>query len=296
MAISAAQVKELRERTGAGMMECKKALTETEGDMEAAVEHMRKTGLAKADKKADRTAAEGRIAVAYSDDGKAGAIVELNCETDFVARGDQFKEYAQGIAERIVRDRPADVEALKEMAPRTGDAETIRESLKQLIAQLGENMDIRRFELFETSDNGVLNHYLHGERIGVLVELEGGDADLARDIAMHVAASNPACIAEENVPQELIEKEKAVFQAQAEESGKPQDIIEKMITGRINKFLKEVTLLGQPFVKDPDQSVAQLLEDKGAKTVRFVRLEVGEGIEKEEANFAEEVMAQVQGS
>ncbi|MFW6191201.1 MAG: translation elongation factor Ts, partial [Thiohalospira sp.] len=167
---------------------------------------------------------------------------------------------------------------------------------KALIAQLGENMEIRRFELFEAGDNGVLNHYLHGERIGVLVELEGGDADLARDVAMHVAASNPACIAEENVPQELIEKEKAIFQAQAEESGKPQDIIEKMITGRINKFLKEVTLLGQPFVKDPDRTVAQLLEDQGARAVRFVRLEVGEGIEKEEANFAEEVMAQVQGS
>ncbi|MFO8155563.1 MAG: translation elongation factor Ts [Pseudomonadota bacterium] len=294
MAISAAQVKELRERTGAGMMECKKALTETEGDMEAAIEHMRKSGLAKADKKADRTAAEGRIAVAYSGDGKAGAIVEVNCETDFVGRGDEFADFVQGIAQRIVDERPADVDALLAL-PSKGEGETVGDAVKHLIAKIGENMNVRRFEIFETG-TGSLNHYLHGERIGVLVELEGGDADLARDIAMHVAASNPACINESEVPADLMEKEKAVFKAQAEESGKPADIIEKMIDGRMKKFLKEVTLLGQPFVKDPDQTVEQLLEAKGAKAVRFVRLEVGEGIEKEEVSFAEEVMAQVQGS
>jgi elongation factor Ts len=294
MAITAAQVKELRERTGAGMMECKKALVETDGDMEAAVEHMRKTGLAKADKKAGRTAAEGRIVVAYGNGGKTGVILEVNCETDFVAKGD-FADFAQAVADRIIADKPADVDALMGMPLRDGDATTIEEALKQLIAKIGENMNVRRFTLFDT-DNGVLNHYLHGERIGVLVELEGGDADLARDVAMHVAASNPVCLSEDQMPQEKVEEEKAIFKSQAEESGKPPEIIEKMISGRIAKFLKENTLLGQPFVKNPDETVAEMLDKAGAKAVRFERLEVGEGIEKEQANFADEVMAQVKGS
>jgi elongation factor Ts len=290
MAITAAQVKELRERTGAGMMECKKALVETDGDIDAAIEHMRKSGLAKADKKAGRTAAEGIVAVQVSDDGKTAAIVEVNCETDFVAKGDEFIDMANAIAKRVLEERPADMDALNALS--LGDS-TIGDTLKEKIAKIGENMSVRRFQIFET--NGHLGVYKHGDRIGVLVDMEGGSEELAKDISMHIAASKPTAVSSDEVPAEVVEKEKEIFTAQAQESGKPADIIEKMIDGRIRKFLQEITLLGQPFVKDPDQTVEKLLKGAGAKVVKFSRIEVGEGIEKKQDNFVEEVMAQARG-
>ena len=266
MAITAALVKELRERTGAGMMECKKALVETEGDIEAA-----KT----------------------SNDGKQAAIVEVNCETDFVAKGDDFKNFVDAVAQRVLDNQPADVEALLAMALSDDDATSIEDVRKTMVAKLGENMSVRRFELINGQGN--LASYMHGARIGVVVDVAGGDETLGKDIAMHIAASRPVCVSENEVPQEDIEKEKEIFSAQAAESGKPADIIEKMVSGRIKKFLKEVTLLGQPFVKDPDQTVEQLLKGAGATVNSFVRFEVGEGIEKKQENFADEVMAQVKG-
>jgi elongation factor Ts len=293
MAITAALVKELRERTGAGMMECKKALVETEGDIEAAIEHMRKTGLTKADKKAGRTAAEGLVAIKTSNDGKQAAIVEVNCETDFVAKGDDFKNFVAAVAQRVLDNQPADVEALLAMSLSDDDATSIEDVRKTMVAKLGENMSVRRFELIK--GQGSLASYMHGARIGVVVDVAGGDETLGKDIAMHIAASRPVCVSENEVPQEDIEKEKEIFSAQAAESGKPADIIEKMVNGRIKKFLKEVTLLGQPFVKDPDQTVEQLLKGAGATVNSFVRFEVGEGIEKKQENFADEVMAQVKG-
>ena len=293
MAITAALVKELRERTGAGMMECKKALVETEGDIEAAIEHMRKTGLTKADKKAGRTAAEGLVAIKTSNDGKQAAIVEVNCETDFVAKGDDFKNFVAAVAQRVLDNQPADVEALLAMSLSDDDATSIEDVRKTMVAKLGENMSVRRFELINGQGN--LASYMHGARIGVVVDVAGGDDTLGKDIAMHIAASRPVCVSENEVPQEDIEKEKEIFSAQAAESGKPADIIEKMVNGRIKKFLKEVTLLGQPFVKDPDQTVEQLLKGAGATVNSFVRFEVGEGIEKKQENFADEVMAQVKG-
>ena len=270
--ITAGMVKELRERTGSGMMECKKALTETQGDLEAAVEMMRKAGLAKADKKSGRTAAEGCICCKASPDGTKASIVEVNSETDFVAKGDDFVAFANLVAEA-----------------------GLAAGAKTLVAKIGENIAVRRYERFE-APAGLVASYLHGSRIGVLVELQGGDAGLGKDIAMHVAASKPSCVDESGVDADLVEKEKAIFSAQAAESGKPANVIEKMVEGRIKKFLGEITLVGQAFVKDPDQTVAQLLSSKGAKVARFVRLEVGEGIEKVESNFAEEVMAQVRAS
>lgn len=290
MSITAAMVKELRERTGAGMMECKKALVETNGDIDTAIEHMRKAGLAQADKKAGRTAAEGLVVIKTSADAKQAAIVEVNCETDFVSKGDDFIAFADDIATQVLADKPADLDALLALPLSNGSIEDTR---KALIVKLGENMSVRRFEVKDTS--GVFGSYMHGVRIGVLVELEGGDEALGKDLAMHVAASRPVCISEADVSAELIEKEKEIFQAQAAESGKPADIIEKMVGGRIKKYLKEVTLLGQPFVKDPDQTVEQLLKAAGASVVSFVRYEVGEGIEKKTENFADEVMAQVKG-
>ena len=293
MAISAALVKQLRERTGAGMMECKKALVETDGDLEAAVEHMRKTGLAKADKKAGRTAAEGLIIIKKSDDGKQAVMVEVNCETDFVTKNDDFKEFADAVATTALQAQPADIDALLETTLAGGDA-SVGDSCKELIAKIGENMSVRRFVMME-SDSGALGDYLHGSRIGVMVALEGGDTELARDLAMHVAASRPQYISHENVPAEDMQKEREILIAQSQESGKPQEIIEKMVEGRLKKHLKEITLLGQPFVKDPDTEVEKLLKDAGARVVRFERFEVGEGKEKKQENFAEEVKAQMQG-
>jgi elongation factor Ts len=294
MAISAAQVKELRQRTGCGMMECKNALVEAGGDMDAAAEALRKSGLAKADKKAGRVAAEGVVVVEVSGDGKTAVMVEVNSETDFVAKKDEFQNFAKAVASRVMSDAPADLEALLAM-PLSDNGASIEEARRGLVATIGENINVRRFVRREAGA-GSLSSYLHGGRIGVLVEVEGGDADLARDIAMHIAASRPACVDESGVSQEMLDKEKEIFSAQAAASGKPADIIEKMVSGRIRKFLAEVTLLGQPFVKDPDQPVGKLLKAAGATVRGFDRMELGEGVEKKTENFAEEVMAQVQGS
>ncbi len=291
MSVTASMVKELRERTGAGMMECKKALVETGGDIDAAIEFLRKSGQAKADKKAGRTAAEGRVVIKSSGDGSSAAMVEVNCETDFVASDDNFTGFADAVAALVLETAPADLDALLSAPLDGGSVDEVR---RGLVAKIGENITVRRFETMQVS--GVLGHYLHGNRIGVLVDLEGGSASLAKDIAMHIAASKPVCISADEVDPALIEKEKEIYRAQAEESGKPPEIVEKMITGRINKYLKEITLLGQPFVKNPDETVEKLLAAENARVVRFVRLEVGEGIEKKSENFAEEVMAQVQGS
>lgn len=292
MAISAALVKELRERTSAGMMECKKALVETDGDIDAAVEYLRKAGMAKADKKADRTAAEGLIVIETSGDAKKAAMVEVNCETDFVAKDDNFQQLAKEVASIVLNNSPADLDAL--MATKMQSGDSVQDSVKALIAKIGENMSVRRFQIIESS-KGIIGNYSHGSRIGVLVDIDGGDAALAKDIAMHIAASKPVCVSADQVPGELIEKEKEIFSAQAAESGKPADIVEKMVTGRINKFLKEITLMGQPFVKDPDTTVEKLLKAKSATVNAFSRFEVGEGIEKKQENFADEVMAQVKG-
>jgi elongation factor Ts len=295
MAITAAQVKELRERTGSGMMECKKALTDADGDLDVAIEALRKAGMAKADKKASRIAAEGLVVIEMSDDNKTAAVVEVNCETDFVAKKDDFQAFASSIAKRVLADNPADIDALMAMPLNDGDATTIEDARKALIATIGENITVRRFMRIETS--GLLAAYAHGVRIGVLVELDGGDANLGKDLAMHIAAHDPrpVCVSEDQVPAELIEGERNIFTAQARESGKPDNIIEKMIEGRIRKYLGEITLLGQSFVKNPDLTVGQLLEQAGARVSRFERIELGEGIEKKSENFADEVMAQVKG-
>ncbi|OED38318.1 translation elongation factor Ts [Chromatiales bacterium (ex Bugula neritina AB1)] len=292
MAITAAMVKELRERTGAGMMECKKALVEAGGEMETAVEQMRISGLAKADKKSSRTAAEGVIAVEISDDGKSVAMAEVNCETDFVAKGDAFMEFAQAVCKAVLTDNPADVEALGASSPQ-GD-QTLEQIRHELVAKLGENIQVRRFLTHQVSD-GKVGVYQHGEKIGVVTEVAGGSDSLPRDIAMHIAASRPVCLSEAEVPAELLEKEKQILVAEAAESGKPEEIIEKMVQGRLRKYLAEITLLGQAYVKDPDQTVEKLLKSNDASARFFARYEVGEGIEKKQENFAEEVMAQVKG-
>lgn len=289
MAITASLVKELRERTGAGMMECKKFLTETDGDIDAAIETMRKAGMAKADKKAGRVAAEGLATIKTSDDNKNAIILEVNSETDFVTKGDDFKGFVSAIADCVLENKPADIDTLLTLPLASGTS--VEDTRKELIAKIGENMSVRRFEIFADAD--IVGTYQHGERIAVMVELEGGDADLGKDIAMHIAASKPACVAEADVDAATLDKEREIFSAQAAESGKPENIIEKMVEGRIKKFLKEVTLLGQPFVKDPDQTVEQLLKANNASVKRFVRFEVGEGIDKKEENFADEVMAQI---
>ncbi len=291
MAITAAMVKELRERTGAGMMECKKALVQTDGDMEAAVEHLRKSGLAQADKKAGRVAAEGKIQLAQSDCGSAAVMVEINCETDFVAKDENFAAFAGTVGQIALDSDPADVDTL--MAADYGDGRSIDEARQALVAKIGENIQVRRFVRKQT--DGVLGAYVHGGRIGVLVDLGGGDAELAKDIAMHVAAINPAYVSSDDVPADVLAKEKDILIAQAEGSGKPPEIVEKMVAGRLRKHLAEITLLGQPFVKDSDVTVEKLLSQHGATVNSFTRLAVGEGIEKQESNFAEEVMQQVQG-
>jgi elongation factor Ts len=282
-------VKELRERTGAGMMECKKALVESNGDIEAAIEAMRKSGQAKAAKKAGRTAAEGVILVNASDDGKNAVIVEVNCETDFVAKDENFLSFANAVAERAMTGGAADVAELMGQPLHEGEDTTIEQAREALVAKIGENMTVRRFE--RVSAAGTIASYRHGDRIGVMVDIDG-DAELGRDIAMHIAASKPVCVSEDQVPADLLDKEREIFTAQAKESGKPDNIIEKMIEGRIRKYLGEITLVGQPFVKDPDTTVGKLLDSKGAKINGFIRFEVGEGIEKKQENFAEEVAAQ----
>ena len=292
MTISAAMVKELRERTGVGMMECKKALVQTDGDMEAAVELLRKSGLAGADKKAGRVAAEGAIALAVSDDGKRAGMVEINSETDFVARDQNFRDFADAVARTVLESNPKDLEAL--LAAPTQGSESVEEARKALIVTLGENIQVRRFSTMESS--GDIGAYSHGGRIGVLVSVNGGNAELAKDIAMHVAAMDPRYVSPDDVPAAEVEKEREILMAQARDSGKPDNIIEKMVAGRLHKFLNENTLLGQPFVKDTDITVGKLVEKDGAVVDGMSRLAVGEGIEKKEDNFAEEVMAQARGS
>ncbi len=290
MSITAAMVKELRERTGSGMMECKKALVESNGDMELAIENMRKSGLAKADKKSGRIAAEGMIGVQVSEDAKTAAIVDINSETDFVAKSDDFVGFVNDVTQAIL---VSDVETDEQLAGiKLASGETIDETRRGLIAKLGENITIRRFQKIQSA-NGYSACYLHGSRIGVLVELSKNDQELGKDIAMHIAAIKPQFLSEEQVSADVIQKEKDVFSAQALESGKPAEIVEKMISGRIKKFLAEITLLGQPFVKDDKISVGQLVKSKDTEILSFIRFEVGEGIEKKEENFAEEVMAQV---
>ena len=288
MQITASLVKELRERTGAGMMDCKKALQEADGDIEVAIEEMRKSGAAKAAKKAGRIAAEGVITI--KQDGQDVTILETNCETDFVAKDENFVTFTNKVIDAVIANNPADVDAL--MQTSLGD-QTVEEANQQLVAKIGEKITVRRFEKMTAS--GQVGTYSHGNRIGVVVELEGGDEALAKDIAMHIAASKPICVSEEQVPQDVLDKEKEIFSAQAAESGKPPEIIEKMVTGRIQKYLKEITLLGQPFVKDPDQTIDKLLKAANASVASFLRYEVGEGIEKKVDNFAEEVMSQAKG-
>jgi elongation factor Ts len=252
---------------------------------------MRKSGMSKAAKKAGRVAAEGLLVIKKNAETGQLVITEINAETDFVTKDDSFKDFCEQVADCILANQPVDIDSL--MGCNIGE-QTVEETRQQLVAKIGENTSVRRFSLLDSA-TGILGSYLHGIRIGVIVELEGGDDGLAKDIAMHIAASNPTCIAEEDVPEDILAKEKEILGAQAEESGKPPEIIEKMIGGRINKFLKEITLLGQPFVKDPDQTVAKLLESGGATVKSFIRYEVGEGIEKRNDNFAEEVMAQAKG-
>jgi elongation factor Ts len=283
-------VKELRDRTGAGMMECKKALVETQGDMDAAIESLRKSGLAQADKKAGRVAAEGRIALAVSDDGREAVMVEVNCETDFVAKDENFNAFADAVARNALAEDPADVETL--MASGL-DGATVEETRQALVSKIGENVQVRRF--VRTSTDGSLGAYVHGGRIGVLVDLADGSGALARDLAMHVAAMNPGFVSADDVPADVVAREKDILVAQAEATGKPPEIIEKMVVGRLRKHLAGITLLGQPFVKDSDLTVAQLLEQNGASVRGFDRLAVGEGIEKKQENFADEVMQQVKG-
>lgn len=285
--VRASMVKELRERTGAGMMECKRALVETSGDADAAAESLRKSGQAKADKKSGRIAADGRIVI--GEDGDNALIVEINSETDFVAKDENFNAFAEAVAAAALATNTSDVAMLAERA--IDSVRTVEEARTELVTKVGENISIRRVAMVAKS--GPVGFYTHGARIGAVVALDGGDESLARDIAMHVAAINPICIDESGVPPDVLERERRIYSEQAAASGKPPEIIEKMITGRIAKYLKEVTLIGQPFVKDSEQTVGRLLQAKGANVRSFVRFEVGEGIEKKEENFADEVMQQI---
>lgn len=289
--ISAGLVKELRDRTGAGMMECKKALTMTDGDIEKAIEELRKMGVTKAGKKAGRVAAEGVILVA--DDGKQSVMIEINSETDFVSRDENFLAFGKAVAATALQHKVEDVEKFSALTLQ-GTDKTVEVARQELVAKVGENVQIRRI-VVSSDTAATTGSYIHGSRIGVLVELDTDNKDLARDIAMHIAASKPIVISPENVSEELVAKEKEIYMAQAATSGKPQDIIEKMVAGRLKKFLDEVSLTGQPFVKDPDVTVGSMLNKNRAKVLAFHRFEVGEGIEKISEDFKEAVMSQVQG-
>ncbi len=293
MAVTAEAVKQLRERTGAGMMECKKALVETNGDLEAAAELMRKSGLAKADKKASRIAAEGVIVIERSADGKRAAIVEVNCETDFVARENDFQTYAANVAKAVLEHQPASVDAALALE---SNGVTLDQVRRELIAKIGENIGVRRFEVVEAP--AVVGMYLHGSRIGTLVAMNAGDDAVAKDIAMHIAAINPLRVSAAEVPAEEVAKEREIQLEQAKNdpknAGKPEEILTKIIEGKIRKWLNEITLLGQPFVKDQDQSVEKYLKQAGGEVASFVRYEVGAGIEKKQEDFAEEVRKQVE--
>jgi elongation factor Ts len=290
--ITASIVKELRERTGLGMMECKKALTETDGDLKAAEDLLRIRSGAKASKTAGRIAAEGVVSGFISTDGQRGALAEINCETDFVAKNEDFVEFASQLSQLAAEQQVVDVAVLSELTLSHGG--TVEARRQELVMKLGENISVRRIISYETRDR--LAMYLHGSRIGVMLDFAGGDDALGKDIAMHIAASKPVCVSSDQVPAELLARERQIFEAQAAESGKPANIVEKMVDGRIVKYLAEVTLLGQSFVKNPDQTVEALLAAKSAKVIRFSMFVVGEGIEKKSEDFAAEVMAQVSQS
>ena len=290
--ITASQVKELREKTGAGMMDCKKVLTETNGDFEKAIELLRERGITKAAKKSDRIAAEGLVTTYISDDGKVGTVVEVNAETDFVARNEEFKAFVADVAKQVAEKAPATVEELLSQDSIAVPGKTVQDVLTDKIATIGENMSIRRFERFET--NNLLESYIHGDgKIAVLVEMENGTPELAKDVCMQIAAARPEYLDRESVPAERVDKEMEILKAQAMNEGKPAEIAEKIVQGRIGKFYGEICLLEQDFVKDPDQKVGKLVESKGAKILRFARFEKGEGLEKREENFAEEVAKQM---
>ena len=292
--VTASQVKDLREKTGAGMMDCKKVLTETDGDMEKAMDLLRERGIAKAAKKSSRVAAEGIVEAYVTEDGKVGSLVEVNAETDFVAKNDEFKSFVEDVTKQVALTNPSDVEALLASKSMAEPDKTVKEVLTGKIATIGENMTIRRFVRFEST--GLVEKYIHGEgKIGVLVELENGDTELAKDICMQIAAAKPEFLDRESVPAERVEKEMKILKAQAMNEGKPAEIAEKMVQGRLGKFYGEFCLVEQDFVKNPDMKIKQLLESKGAKIIRFARFEKGEGIEKKEENFAEEVAKQIKG-
>jgi elongation factor Ts len=288
-AVTAAMVKELRERTGLGMMECKNALVEAGADIEKAIDDLRKSGQAKAAKKAGRTAAEGAVGVAISADGKTAIMVEINSETDFVARDENFLGFVAKVANAVLAAGETDAAKIAELP--TAEGKTVEVTRQELVQKIGENIQVRRAELLTAE--GAIGAYVHGGKIGVLVALKGGNDVLGKDVAMHVAASNPMVVSGDQVPVEVLEKEKEIIRAQPDMAGKPEEIVEKMLGGRISKFLKEVSLLDQPFVKNPDTTVGKLVKDAGAEVTGFIRLVVGEGIEKEETDFAAEVMAQV---
>ena len=289
--VTAALVKELRERTGAGMMDCKKVLTETDGDLEKASELLRERGIAKAAKKSGRVAAEGMVEAYISEDGKDGAIVEVNSETDFVAKNQEFRTFVMDIAKQVVKNNPKTVEDLLQEPAIFEEGKTVNESLIGKIATIGENISIRRFARFETTD-GLIEKYIHGDgKIAVLVNMTSGSKELAKDVCMQIAAARPEYVSRDQVPAERLEKEKEILKAQTMNEGKPEAIAEKIVMGRINKFYEEICLVDQEFVKDPSQKVSNILKD--AKVVEFARFETGEGIEKKEENFAEEVMKQL---
>mgnify|MGYP005755719303 CR=1 FL=1 len=292
--ITASQVKELREKTGAGMMDCKKVLAETNGDEEKAIELLRERGIAKAAKKSDRIAAEGLVETYITPDAKVGVAVEVNAETDFVAKNEEFRSFVKEVAKQIAETKPADVEELLSQKSISDASKTVKDVLTDKIAKIGENMSIRRFERFET-DN-FIESYIHGDgKIAVLVEIKGNDKEFAKDVCMQIAAARPEFLARENVPAERVEKEMEILKAQAMNEGKPAEIAEKMVKGRIGKFYGEICLVEQEFVKDPDIKVGDLAKQKGCEIIRFVRLEKGEGLQKKEENFAEEVAKQING-
>ena len=292
--VTANQVKELREKTGAGIMDCKRVLLETDGDMEKAIELLRERGIAKAAKKSDRIAAEGLVEAYISEDKKVGSIVEVNAETDFVAKNEEFKKFVSDVARQIAETNPANVEELLESKSIFEEGKTVKEILINKIAIIGENMSIRRFARYES--NGLVGKYIHGEgKIGVLVDVENGDDELAKDVCMQIAAARPEFLDRDSVPADRLESEMKILKAQAINEGKPAEIAEKIVQGRIGKFYGEICLVEQEFVKNPDIKVKQLLESKNAKVIRFVRFEKGEGIEKKEENFAEEVAKQIKG-
>ena len=290
--VTAALVKELREKTGAGMMDCKKVLTETDGDMEKAIELLRERGIAKAAKKSGRVAAEGLVEAVISEDGKTGAIIEVNSETDFVAKNEEFKTFVENVANQVLKTNPKDVEELLAQPAMFEEGKTVQESLVGKIATIGENLTIRRFARFESE--GLVEKYIHGDgKIAVLVNMKKGDSIVAKDICMQIAAARPEYVRREEVPEERVAKEMEILKVQTMNEGKPEAIAEKIVQGRIGKFYEEICLVDQAFVKDPNIKISELLKQKDAEVAEFARFEKGEGIEKKEENFAEEVMKQI---